>query len=156
MIKIFSIFFSVFYFITALEVKADILDDIRENYSRMASNEELCKSAISNLKSTKDISATHLGYLGSLQTIWANHVLSPLKKLNTFKEGKKNIEQAIKNEPNNVELRFIRLSIQKNTPTFLGYQSNIQEDKKFIMNNRNDIKSDILNQYIEQLLKELK
>lgn len=48
-----------------------------------------------------------MAYLGGLQTIWANHVFSPISKLNTFKEGKKNIEQAIKKEPENVELRFI-------------------------------------------------
>ena len=154
MIKMFPLLMSVFCLFATPDVRTDILDDVRKNYSKMASNEELCKSTIANLKEVKDNSATHLGYLGGLQTIWANHVFSPISKLNTFKEGKKNIEQAIKKEPNNVELRFIRLSVQKNAPSFLGYQSNIKEDIQFIKNNRSEIKSDILNKYIEPLLKE--
>ncbi len=154
MIKMFPLFMSVFCLFTISDVSPDILDDVRKNYSKMASNEKLCKSAIVNLKEAKDNSATHLGYLGGLQTIWANHVFSPISKFNTFNKGKKNIEKAIKNEPDNVELRFIRLSVQKNAPSFLGYKSNIKEDIQFIKNNHSQIKSDILNKHIELLLKE--
>ena len=78
---------------------------------------------------------------------------SPISKWNTFKKGKGNIEQAIKIEPDNVELRFIRLSIQKNIPSFLGYKSNIDEDIEFIKKNRNQICIEILNNNIEMLLK---
>jgi len=154
MTKIFILLMSVLYLFVISEMRADILDDVRKNYDKMASNEELCKSAIANLKGTKNNSSTHLGYLGGLQTIWANHVFSTMSKLNTFKEGKKNIEEAIKKEPDNVELRFIRLSVQKNAPSFLGYKSNITEDIQFIKNNRSQIKSPVLNRHIESLLKE--
>ncbi|WP_344675663.1 hypothetical protein [Sphingobacterium kyonggiense] len=154
MTKIFILLMSVLYLFVISEMRADILDDVRKNYDKMASNEELCKSAIANLKRTKNNSSTHLGYLGGLQTIWANHVFSTMSKLNTFKEGKKNIEEAIKKEPDNVELRFIRLSVQKNAPSFLGYKSNITEDIQFIKNNRSHIKSPVLNRHIESLLKE--
>lgn len=131
-----------------------ILDEVRANYNRFLSDKELCGKMILELEETKNHSATHLGYLGGLQTIWANHVFSPVNKLNTFNKGKKNIEQAIKKEPNNVELRFIRLSVQKNAPSFLGYQSNIKEDIDFIKNDRSEIKSPVLNRHIEPLLKE--
>lgn len=154
MIKIFPLLLSVFCLFAMPEVCADVLDEVRKNYSKMASNEDLCKTAMANLSEIKDHSATHLGYLGGLQTIWANHVFSPISKLNTFNKGKKNIEQAIKKEPKNVELRFIRLSVQKNAPSFLGYYSNIKEDMQFIKNNRSGIKSEILNKHIEPLLKE--
>ncbi|MGI6516760.1 MAG: FAD-binding domain-containing protein [Fermentimonas caenicola] len=96
-------------------------------------------------------SMIHLGYLGALQTIWANHVFSPISKLKTFKVGTDNIEQAIQKEPGNVELRFIRLSVQKNAPSFLGYQSHIKEDMEFIENHRHQIHSDIPDKYIRQL-----
>lgn len=131
-----------------------ILDKVRTNYNKLAADKALCKKMILALEETKDNSATHLGYLGGLQTIWANHVFSPISKLNTFNKGKKNLEQAIKKEPKNVELRFIRLSVQKNAPSFLGYYSNIKEDMQFIKNNRSGIKSEILNKHIEPLLKE--
>lgn len=130
------------------------LDDVRANYSQLATDKKMCSELLAQLEKNKDQSATHLAYLGGLQTIWANHVFSPISKLKTFNKGKKNIEQAIKKEPDNVELRFIRLSVQKNAPNFLGYHYNINEDIQFIKNNRSQIKSNVINQYIESLLKD--
>ncbi|WP_304342808.1 hypothetical protein [Chryseobacterium koreense] len=106
------------------------------------------------MEKEKNSSAVYLGYLGAYQTIWANHVFSPLEKLNTFKKGKKNIEQAIKEQPKNAELRFIRFSVQKNAPSFLGYRSNLKEDEEFIRKNRAEIGSEIVNKNIDALLKD--
>lgn len=130
------------------------LDEVRTNYDKLPSDKGLCERMIAELMETKNSSATHLAYLGGAQTIWANHVFSPLRKLNTFKEGKKNIERAIEKEPHTMELRFIRLSVQKNAPSFLGYRSNIHEDTEFIKGNRNQTGSAILQQHIETLLED--
>lgn len=89
MMKLFPLLFSAILMFTTTQIRANVLDDIRINYCKMASNEDLCKNTIANLNEVKDKSATHLGYLGSLQTIWANHVFSPISKLNTFNKGKK-------------------------------------------------------------------
>lgn len=152
MIKFLGLLISaVFVFIS---FNATGLDVVRANYNKLVSDKDLCKKMISELAETKDNSATHLAYLGGLQTIWANHVFNPISKLNTFKEGKKNIDQAIKKEPDNVELRFIRLSVQKNAPSFLGYKSNINKDTEFIRENRHQIGSEILQKMIETLLKD--
>lgn len=147
--KFYTLFISSILFLNI-----SILDEVRTNYNKLAADKELCKKMILELEETKNNSDIHLAYLGGLQAIWANHVFSPISKLKTFNKGKKNIEKAIEKEPDNVELRFIRLSVQKNAPSFLGYQSNIKEDIEFIKNNRSEIKSDILNKHIEPLLKE--
>src|SRR5690606_2776110 len=42
------------------------------------------------------------------------------------------IEQAIANEPNNAEIRLIRLSVQEHLPKFLKYHQNIEDDRQFI------------------------
>ncbi len=55
------------------------------------------------------------------------------EKKELFVEGVKLIESAIKTEPNNLEIRLIRLSIQENTPKILNYKKNITEDKRFIV-----------------------
>jgi hypothetical protein len=91
-------------------------------------------------------------YLGGLQAIWANHVNNPISKLNTFTKGKKNIELALKKDSNNVEIRYIRLSIQKNTPAFLGYQSEIKMDQQFIEKNKHKVTSPTLKKNIDFLL----
>ncbi len=126
----------------------------RHNFRKVVSDKTLCEKLISDLEKEKNSSAVYLGYLGAYQTIWANHVFSPLEKLNTFKKGKKNIEQAIKEQPKNAELRFIRFSVQKNAPSFLGYRSNLKEDEEFIRKNRAEIGSEIVNKNIDALLKD--
>lgn len=143
---------SVIFFLISFHATG--LDVVRANYSKLVSDKGLCKKMIAEFAEAKNNSATHLAYLGGLQTIWANHLFSPISKFHTFKEGKKNIEQAIKKEPDNVELRFIRLSVQKNAPSFLRYKSNINEDTEFINENRHQIGSEILQKNIETLLKD--
>lgn len=133
---------------------ATVFDEVRANYNKAMSDKQLCKKMIAVLDKEKNHSATHLAYLGGVQTIWANHVFNPLSKLDTFKEGKKNIERAITKEPDNVELRFIRLSVQKNAPRFLGYRSKVKEDTEFIQKNPYQIDSEILRKNIETLLKD--
>lgn len=152
MMKSLAILFSVFVLQTGSE--ADFLNQIRKNYDRFVSDKELCRKTVSELEKTKTSSATFVGYLGALQTIQANHVVSPISKLKTFNKGKKNIELAIKKEPDNIELRLIRLSVQKNAPAFLGYQSSIQEDLAFIRKNKSQVKSDVLKNNIEKILKD--
>lgn len=134
--------------------KASDLNEVRAEYNTLVTNKRLCERMIAELAETKNISATHLAYLGALQTIWANHVFNPMGKLSTFNVGKKNIELAVKKEPRNVELRFIRLSVQKNAPSFLGYNSNIQEDTEFIVKNRRQVGIMIVQKNIDILLKD--
>lgn len=57
------------------------------------------------------------------------------EKMERFKEGAKLLESTIKSEPNNIEIRMIRLSIQENVPGITGYKKNIKEDKKFLTEN---------------------
>lgn len=77
-------------------------------------------------------SNVHLAYLGAFQAIMANHVFSPLEKLSTFNQGRKNIDKAVQQSPLDPEIRFVRLSIQKNSPAFLGYNNQIDEDQAYL------------------------
>jgi hypothetical protein len=131
--------------VATVSVPAFALDPeyVRRNYEQAVKDEKLCKMLIAQLsKETGNV--VFLGYLGALQTIWANHTSSPIAKLNTFNKGKKNIEQALKMAPGNIELHFIRLSIQVNCPDFLQYSSHINADKKFIKSNIDKVASQSL------------
>lgn len=131
---------AIFMSATATPAFAIDLEYVRQHYEQAVKNEKLCQTLIDEL-SKETGNPVCLAYLGAFQTIRANHVNSPLSKLNTFNKGKKNIEQALKKAPDNIELRFIRLSVQVNCPDFLQYNDNINEDKKFIRSNINRIDS---------------
>ena len=43
------------------------------------------------------------------------------------------LETVIASNIYNIELRFLRFAIQTNVPSFLNYDSNIEEDKNFLL-----------------------
>lgn len=128
------------------------LEVYRANYSKAATNKSVCERMIASLEKCKDSTPIAMGYLGGYQTVYANHVSNPFSKLSTFRQGKQHIEAAIAHEPNNIELRFIRLSVQIHAPFFLGYHSNVHEDTDFIQRHKAEIDSDILRKNVENLL----
>lgn len=74
-----------------------------------------------------------LGYKGASKAFMARYNWSPFKKMHYLEEGMNLVNGAIEKVPNDIELRFIRLSITYYLPGFLGYGSHIKEDKKAIM-----------------------
>ena len=128
------------------------LEVVRSNYQLALKDKDICLSMIEQLENNPE-SNVHLAYLGAFQTIWANHIFNPISKLNAFNKGKKNIDKAVNLSPNDVEIIFIRHSVQKNCPGFLGYNDNLKEDEKFLAKNRNSIASATLAKMVEILLK---
>lgn len=123
---------------------ANTLEDLRNKYTDVVADSELCKDLIDNLSDKKDLSSTEKAYLGAIQTIWANHTKSPISKWKTFQRGKDNIEAAVKASPNNIEIRMLRYSVQSNCPKFLNYYEEMDADKAYILENKAQIKSPAL------------
>lgn len=74
-------------------------------------------------------------YKGVSEMIQAKYVISPWSKLNSFNSGKKLIEEAVRKDSENLEIRFLRYSIQTNLPSFLDYKADVDSDKDFMINN---------------------
>lgn len=68
-------------------------------------------------------------YYGALLMKKAGLVSNPKEKLSLFKQGHKKLENAISADTKNVEFRFLRLMIQENAPSILGYKNEIKEDR---------------------------
>lgn len=141
-----------FCLLVQFNVFAIELDYLRANYDKAVTDKKLCSQMIEDLKEAEQ-TPLFLAYLGALQTIWANHIFSPISKLNTFNQGKKNIEKAVSADKDNAEIRFIRLSVQKNAPSFLGYNSMIKTDEAFLKTHRTKITSELVQSKIDILLK---
>ena len=128
------------------------MDSIRANYVKAVSDKKLCKAMLAQLQ-TKNGNSVYLAYRGAFRTIWASHAINPIVKLNACNKGKKDIENAVKESPNNIEIRFIRLSIQQNCPSFLGYNNEVEQDLQFIHANKNRITSIPLKNMIAAVVK---
>ena len=78
-----------------------------------------------------------------------------MDKLFYFQKGKKILESSIKKNPNSVELRFLRYTIQKNLPRFLFYYNHMDKDLIFFINNINSITDKKTQKYIEKSLESI-
>lgn len=136
-------------FLTAQQMD---VNHLRQNYKSATENKAVCNELLRKLDSQSN-SGINLAYYGALQSVWAKHVNNPIEKLRTFRKGKKNIEMAIKQKPDNLEIRFLRYSVQKGSPGFLGYKSNMDDDRNFLQKNLHTIDNLALKQMIQQVLK---
>lgn len=93
-----------------------------------------------------------LAYKGAISTLKAKFAKPKNEKKEFFKEGVALIEAALKSDPNNSEIRYIRLSVQQNSPKFLGYHKNVEEDKAFLLTNFESISSSDLREVILEFL----
>ena len=126
------------------------LTEVRNAYEKAVYNEQTAIDLLANLITSNN--PTFIGYKGAVTIVMAKHVISPYKKLNYFKTGKDVLEKAIQKEPLNVELRFIRFSIQCNAPKFLDYHSNIYADKVLLLKEVKAIKDVDLKKRITKFL----
>lgn len=145
----------VLFLVLGLAPRANTMDleKVRVNYEKAVLDKTLCRKMIEDLSPHTE-SSIHLAYLGAFQVIWAKHIDNIISKFATFNKGKKNIETAVNAAPKNIEIRFVRLSIQKNCPSFLGYKNNIAEDITFLESHIRNIKSIRLRKMIATITKQ--
>ena len=127
------------------------LEYLRAQYEKAASDKQICELMIAELINHAD-SPVQLAYLGGCQAIWANHTNGILSKLNTFNRGKKNIDQAVRANADNVDIRMIRLSVQQNCPSFLNYNDHIIQDRQYLEQHKSKVRSLVLLRIINSLL----
>lgn len=138
----------LFIGITAMLLKLDITS-VRTAYkAAVLSKSEAIAFHEKLQKVTKQNKKTFVAYKGAAITLIAKQQKSVKQKKELFKEGVALVEYAVKKEPNNIEIRFIRLSIQQNIPKFLKYHKQIDTDKAFILKHLKTVKSTDLKKYI--------
>lgn len=72
-------------------------------------------------------------YLGALYMKQASFQWTPWSKWDYFSKGKNLLENEIQSNKTNVEMRFLRLMVQENAPSIVGYSDNVKADAKLIM-----------------------
>src|SRR5690554_6700286 len=97
----------------SLAASGQSLTEVRKLFHQAAESEAACSQLIRKLTSASAVRQPLLyGYKGVATMMMANHLSNPFRKLSHFNEGKKMLEEAIRNEQDNLELRFLRLSVQ--------------------------------------------
>lgn len=126
-----AIFFVLFLFVANLSDSFSYdIDKIRRNYIEGVSSEKAASKLYEELKNIEQPSPLILAYLGSSDALRAKHSWNPVNKLAYLKKGCKILNKAVTLSPNQIEIRFLRFSLEHYLPDFLGYSQHLAEDRK--------------------------
>ena len=151
-----SIFF-MFLILNCQISKSDDLNKIRKSYLNASLNEDSCKNFMLNLKKVKIEESPLLeAYKISAELINIKYLKNPFKKFYLFNHYSKKLNLIINENPSQIEIRFLRYLIQLNSPDFLFYNKNIEEDYNFINKNISIENKDIQNFIFSIIKKQLK
>ncbi len=129
------LFLTILLLLNMMNLHADtiLLKDLRLNYPKAIYDAKLTDALYEKLKS-KNLNPTELAYAASIDALKAKHAWNPYSKFEYLNQFDKKITEAVKLDSKNIEIRYLRYSIQKNIPAFVGFNKNIAEDQKAIVN----------------------
>jgi hypothetical protein len=130
------------------------IEDVRLLFHKAESSQRVCTELIELLQPfNEENNVLFLGYRASATMLMAKHLINPFSKLSYFKKGKLMLEKAIQFDRKNVELRFLRYTIQTNVPSFLNYYSNKENDRLFLIQSLTRLNDQKLKSIISSYLK---
>ncbi|REC74188.1 hypothetical protein DRF60_18095 [Chryseobacterium elymi] len=109
------------------------LEALRNSYAKANQSNANTEAFINLAEKQSGSDAVINGYKAAAQIMEAKIAKKNRKAL--VKTGATSLENIIKNNPNNIELRVIRLSVQENIPKIVGYRGSMKDDKAFLINN---------------------
>ncbi|MCS3532384.1 hypothetical protein [Chryseobacterium sp. JUb7] len=109
------------------------LEALRNSYAKANSSDANTEIFINIAEKQSGSDAVTTGYKAAAKIMEAKIAKSNRKAL--VKSGATSLEAIIKSNPNNAELRLIRMSVQENIPKIVGYRGSLKDDKAFLLNN---------------------
>lgn len=145
-----KIFLGIFLSVFMQNSDCSEIQKVREKYHQIKNSDQL-DSFIAYLEKLNCEMAQP--YLASSIMQKAEYSFSPIKKLKYFNSGKTLLEDYIKNNPKNIEAKYVRVMVQSEIPSFLGYHKEMEADLQFIKKNTST--SDLSKEYQEIILKNI-
>lgn len=127
---ILSLFTGLFLFFQSADLEA-----LRNSYSKANLSIEGAKNFIEIAYKKTSSDPVISAYKAAANILEAKVTTEKNKRKSFVRSGATSLESIIKNNPNNAELRVIRMSVQENIPKIVGYNKNLKEDKTFILSN---------------------
>jgi hypothetical protein len=126
----------IFIFLSAHSNAEPVLFDEFKNIKiavhRAIESSSVTDSLYHALKSADTENPLIVAYIGTLEALKAKHSWNPYNKIKYVSLSQKTMRKAVERDPNNLEIRFMRFSIQHHTPAFLGFSKDLEEDRKAI------------------------
>ena len=144
-----------FFFMIICNAQTNNLNQIRKSYLKSDKSEENIHKLIvkcEEYKSKKN--STIYAYRTVADLMLLKYEYNPLYKIKLFTDYSVKLDSIVTNNVNNIEIRFLRYCVQKQTPRLLGYNDKLELDYQFILQNI-DIQTKELQEYIRSTIKSL-
>lgn len=105
---------------------------LKRDLVRAVESTKVTDSIYKKLSALPNKSALVVGYIGTVEALKAKHAWNPYNKIKYVKVSLKTMQKAINMDKDNLEIRFMRFSIEHYTPGFLGLSKNLDIDRKEI------------------------
>lgn len=103
---------------------------VRKQLLLALENRKLTDSLDKVFTAAPNKSALNICYWGVIQALKAKHAWNPYYKVKYLNDAEKILQTAVNHEPDNMEIRFMRFSIEHNVPGFLGYTKHLTVDRE--------------------------
>jgi hypothetical protein len=116
-------------------VKADEpnLRHIRSLLVVCMNNSKTTDSLYKSLSAVKPRTGVITAYLGTLSACKAKLSWNPYMKVKHLNNAEATYKTAINADPHNIEIRFLRFSVEHNVPGFLGFNKDLTTDRDEII-----------------------
>ncbi len=109
--------------------------EVRKKYFEAIGNERKIEKLLKQLQEIQNPSALLLAYRAACESMMAQFTWNPYIKLAQVMKSFDFFGQAIQQEPQNAEIRFLRFSVQHNVPDFLRKNREFEDDKTVLVEN---------------------
>lgn len=106
------------------------LPALREQLTNALNSSKTTDSLYNQLKKLPEITPVITSYLGTLQALKAKHAWNPYFKIKYLDSAETTFAAAVNSDPHDIEIRFMRFSVEHYVPGFLGYNKNLVTDRE--------------------------
>lgn len=123
------------FFILLMLLGAEPDQHDRSNFYAVLTSESLTEiEQLIQQYETQDENPLLSAYIGTLYLKLASLPATPRERMQYFRKGKTLLDHEIESHPTYVEMRFLRLMFQENSPGILNYKDDLEADKAIIVN----------------------
>ena len=127
--------YSLFFFFFLYTGSGQSLEAIRKEFHKAVLDPEESDTFYGYLLNVQSADPTIKAYKAVSEAMLAQVLWNPFSKFSQVRKYSRQMEMAVMEDTENLEIRFLRLAIEYNLPRFLGMSSHLYEDRDMILEN---------------------
>jgi len=147
----------IFGLILVLNMFNTDIASIRKSFKTAIYSKEEATKLLDELENTTANQPLKYAYKGATYALLAQFQVNPYSKLESVKKGSTILDDAVIAASGDIEIRYLRYSIEKNLPSFLPYRKHLAQDETRILyaliEKKDGLEPDVRNEVIQYMLK---